>query len=98
MLLPHFVPCQQGVISVRFFARTYYRARIPYGTDKQDFDALLRCAATADVLRTGLHVQVSRVRRNQPVRVAAQRLQLSVYGRRSNCYAHCISTRACGVD
>ena len=31
----------------------------------QDVDALVRCAATADVLRTGLHVQVSRVRRNQ---------------------------------
>jgi hypothetical protein len=57
-----------------------------------------RCAATADVLRTGLQVQVSRVRQNQPVRIAAQRLQLSVYGRRSNRYAHCISTPACGVD
>ena len=43
----------------------YYRARIPDGTDMQDFDALVRCAATADVLRTDLHVQVSRVRRNQ---------------------------------
>jgi len=44
----------------------------------QGFDAPVRCAATADVLRTGLHVQVTRVRRNRPVRVAAQRLQLSV--------------------
>ena len=31
----------------------------------QGFDAPVRCAATADVLRTGLHVRVSRVRRNQ---------------------------------
>ena len=42
----------------------------------QGFDAPVRCAATADVFRTGLHVQVSRVRRNRPVRVAAQRLHL----------------------
>ena len=48
-----------------FLCVHYYRARIPDGTDMQDFDALVRCAATADVLRTGLHAQVSRVRRNQ---------------------------------
>jgi hypothetical protein len=35
----------------------------------QGFDAPVRCAATADVIRTVLHVQVSRVRRNQAVRV-----------------------------
>jgi hypothetical protein len=34
---------------------------------------------------------------NQPVRVAAQSLQLSVYGRRSNRYAHCISIRTCSA-
>ena len=47
------------------------RARIPDGTSMQRFDAPVLCNATADVLRTGLHVQVSRVRRNRPVRVAA---------------------------
>ena len=48
-----------------FLCVQYHRARRPDGTAMQDFDALVRCAATADVLRTGLHVQVSRVRRNQ---------------------------------
>ena len=49
-----------------FLCAPYCRARIPDGTAAmQDFDAPVRCAATADVLRTGLHVQVSRVRRNQ---------------------------------
>jgi hypothetical protein len=46
-----------------FLCVHYYSAHIPDGTNMQDFDALVRCAATADVLRTGLHVQVSRVRR-----------------------------------
>jgi hypothetical protein len=35
----------------------------------QGFDVPVLCDATADVLRTALHVQVSRVRRNQRVRV-----------------------------
>ena len=48
-----------------FLCVHYYRARISDGTAMQDFDALVRCAATTDVLRTGLHVRVSRVRRNQ---------------------------------
>ena len=101
MLLSHFVPCRQDVSSVRFFACTIslraYQTAPPCQICKT-FDAPVLCAATADVLRTGLHVQVSRVRRNRPVRVAAQRLQLSVYGRRSNRYAHCISTRTCSAD
>jgi hypothetical protein len=37
----------------------------------QGFDAPVLCDATADVLRTALHVQVTRVRRNRPVRVGA---------------------------
>ena len=41
----------------------YSRARIPDGTSMQGFDVPVLCAATADVLRSGLHVQVSRVRR-----------------------------------
>jgi hypothetical protein len=47
----------------KFLCVHYHRARVPDGTAMQDFDAPVRCAATADVL--GLHVQVSRVRRNQ---------------------------------
>ena len=61
-----------------FLCAHYCRARIPDRTDMQDFDALVRCAATADVLRTGLHVQVSRVRRNQA----------------SACLLHCVCNSA----
>ena len=61
----------------------YKCARIPDGTSMQGFDAPVRCDATADVLRTGWHVQVTRVRRNQRVRVlhtafATQRLRSKV--------------------
>ena len=48
-----------------FLCVQYERARIPDGTSMQGLDAPMLCDATADVLRTGLHVQVSRVRRNQ---------------------------------
>ena len=68
MLLSHFVPCRQDVSSVRFFACTIsvraYQTAPPCQICKP-FDAPVLGAATADVLRTGLHVQVSRVRRNQ---------------------------------
>jgi hypothetical protein len=57
MLLPHFAPCQQDVKRT-FLCVHYYRARIPDGTGMQAFDAPVRGAATADVLRTALHVQV----------------------------------------
>ena len=68
MLPSHFVPCRQDVSSVRFFACTIsvraYQTAPPCQICKT-FDAPVLCAATADVLRTGLHVQVSLVRRNQ---------------------------------
>ena len=68
MLLSHFVPCRQDVSSVRFFACTIslraYQTAPPCQICKT-FDAPVLCAATADVLRTGLHVQVSRVRRRR---------------------------------
>jgi hypothetical protein len=43
----------------------------------QDFDAPVRCAATADVLQTALHVQVSRVRRISQCVLLHSVLQLS---------------------
>jgi hypothetical protein len=76
MLLPHFAPCQQDVKRT-FLCVHYYRARIPDGTSMQDFDALVRCAATADVLRTGLHVRVSRVRRRNQARACCCTAQRS---------------------
>jgi len=66
MLLSHFVPCRQDVSSVRFFACTIsvraYQTAPPCQICKT-FDAPVLCAAMADVLRTGLHVQNSRVQR-----------------------------------
>jgi hypothetical protein len=68
MLLSHFVPCRQDVSSVRFYACTIslraYQTAPPCKICKP-FDAPVLCAAMADVLRTGLHVQVSRVRRRR---------------------------------
>ena len=83
MLLPHFVPCQQDVISVRIFACTI--AVGAYPTTKML--ARFRCAGAlrCDGRRASNRFARASFTRaaNRPVRVAAQPLQLSVYGRRS---------------
>jgi hypothetical protein len=98
MLLPHFVPCRQGVISVCFFARTIVVRAYPTALTckiSMRWCAALRRPTCFELVCTCKFHECGGIR---PVRVAAQRLQLSVYGRRSNRYAHCISTRTCSAD
>ena len=83
MLLPHFVPCQQDVISVRIFACTIAVRAYP----TTNMLARFRCAGAlrCDGRRASNRFARASFTRaaNRPVRVAAQPLQLSAYGRRS---------------
>jgi hypothetical protein len=96
MLLPHFVPCQQDVISVRFFACSSVRA---YPTALACIIPMRRCAA----LRRPTWFEVVCTCKFHECGGISQCVLLhsvcnSAYGRRSNRYAHCISTQTCGVD
>ena len=87
-----------GRISVRFFARTIIVRAYPTALACKIW--MRRCAALRrptcfELVCTCKFHECGGIR---PVRVAAQRLQLSVYGRRSNRYAHYISTRTCSAD
>jgi hypothetical protein len=98
MLLPPFVPCQQDVISVRFFACSIsVRA---YRTALACKVSMRRCAALRRPTRFGLFCtcKFHECGGISQCVFAAQRLHLSVYGRRSNRYAHCISARTCSAD
>jgi len=84
MLLPHFLPCQQDVVSVRFFACTISMRAYP--TALRCKISMRRCAELRrpTCFEVFCTCKFHECGGNQPVRVAAQRLQLSVYGRRSN--------------